>query len=113
MIQFIYLRREHIKKLILSLWYRDIGYDDDYVARGIVAKIVGFKLLGLISKDSNYPYHGNGEFSHLKFTATPHPSNSTYEKDWISFYNTNLSNTQYIKKNRPVDLANFILNKLE
>jgi hypothetical protein len=96
---------KEIKPSAILCWGKD--------SRTLVAKIVSVKLLGLISKDSNYPYHCTGGFSDIRLIATPHPSNSTYEKDWISFYNANLSNTPYIKKNRPVDLANFILNKLE
>jgi hypothetical protein len=96
---------KEIKPSAILCWGKD--------SRNLVAKIVGVKLLGLISEDSNYPYHCKGEFNDLKLIATPHPSNSTYENNWISFYNANLSNTVYIKKNRPVDIANFILNKLE
>lgn len=82
-------------------------------SRDIVSEIVGVKLLDSITKDSNYPYFCNEEFKDVKLIATLHPSNRTYEKDWLSFYNANLPNIPYTKNNRPIDLANFILKKME
>jgi hypothetical protein len=81
-------------------------------SRNLVSKIAGVKLLDLITKDSNYPYFCNKEFNNTKLIATPHPSNLTYEKDWLSFYNSNLPHIPYTKKNRPETLAKFILSKL-
>jgi hypothetical protein len=82
-------------------------------SRNLVSKIAGVKLLDLLTKDSNYPYRCNREFNNTKLIATPHPSNLTYEKHWLSFYNANLPHIPYIKNHRPETLSKFILSKLE
>jgi hypothetical protein len=106
------LHSEILKKEILEVKpYAIICWGRE--SRNLVAKTFKIKLLNVITRDSNYPYKCHGDIGDVKLVATPHPSNSTYKSDWLSFYEANFSGIEYSKQTRPEILANFILDKLK